>query len=127
MSIKVKTYKDLLVWQQAHQVVLQLYRLTNQFPRTERYSLTDQVRRAAVSITSNIAEGFSRQSRKEKIQFYYISLGSLTEVDNQITIAKDLGYINQLEYDQLANQIKSVYMLLRRLVNSATSIPVLRL
>lgn len=114
----IRSYKDLIVWQEAHRLALLLYKVTKKFPREELYSLVDQIRRAAVSITSNIAEGFSRQSTKEKIQFYYLSLGSLTEVDNQITLAKDLGYISPQEFEEIVVHITSVHKLLNRFIAS---------
>jgi four helix bundle protein len=92
---RIKSFTDLIVWQKAHQLVLVIYQLTKEFPKEELYSLVDQMRRAVVSITSNIAEGFGRQSYKEKIQFYYLASASLTELKNQILIAKDLGYLSQ--------------------------------
>lgn len=85
------------------------------------FSLTDQLKRASVSITSNIAEGFGRWSSKEKAQFYHLSMGSLTEVENQITIAKDLGYINLEKYHHIEEQVISVGKLLNRLISSTKS------
>lgn len=77
---KIREFTDLKVWQEGHKLVLIIYKLTNEFPKEERYSLIDQLRRCVISITSNIAEGFGRHSYKEKIQFYYQSQGSLTEL-----------------------------------------------
>lgn len=91
--VKIKNFTDLNAWKEAHALVLEVYRLTKNFPKEEQFGLSTQLRRAAISITSNIAEGFSRSSLKEKIQFYSISLGSLTEVENQLLAAKDLGYL----------------------------------
>ena len=76
---KVSKFTDLLVWQKGHQLVLDIYSATASFPKQETYSLVDQMRRCVVSITSKLAEGFNRQSSKEKVQFYYMSLGSLTK------------------------------------------------
>lgn len=90
----IRTFKELDAWKIGHEFVLTVYSLTKSFPKEEIFGLTSQLRRCAVSITSNIAEGFSRQSFKEKIQFYSISLGSLTESQNQLTIAKDIGYLS---------------------------------
>ena len=92
--MKINDFTDLLVWQKAHQLVIAIYKITKYFPREELYALVDQIRRAIVSVTSNIAEGFGRQTYKEKMQFYYMAAGSLTEVRNQLMIARDLGYIN---------------------------------
>jgi four helix bundle protein len=86
-NFKIKSFTDLIAWQKAHELVLSVYKKTEKFPQKETYSLTDQMRRAVISITSNVAEGFARKSDKEKIKFYYASLGSLTELQNQ-TIKK---------------------------------------
>lgn len=99
MTDSIKSFFDLRGWQECHKLVLWIYKLTNTFPKEERYSLVDQIRRACISITSNIAEGFSRSSRAEKVQFYSIALGSLTEVQNQLTIAKDVGYVTNQDWD----------------------------
>ena len=74
---KIKSFTDLTAWKEGHKLVLLIYKLTKKFPKEESYGLTDQIRRCSVSITSNIAEGFSRKSQKEKLQFYHMSLGSL--------------------------------------------------
>lgn len=102
--IKIKSFTDLLAWQEGHKLVLEIYRITKKFPREEMFGLTNQIRRAIVSFTSNIAEGFSRHSYKEKSQFYSIALGSLTEVQNQLIIARDIGYITKEEFNKLAEQ-----------------------
>jgi len=77
---KIQSFTQLNVWKEAHKLVLLIYKTTDNFPKKETYSLIDQMRRCAISITSNIAEGFSRQGKKEKLQFYYVSKGSLTEL-----------------------------------------------
>lgn len=112
MYEKIKTFKDLIVWQQGHKLAIEIYRITKKFPREELYSLVDQLKRAAVSITSNIAEGFSRHSYKEKVQFYYLALGSLTELQNQIILTKDVGYITVKEYEDLEGMMISLHKLL---------------
>ncbi len=104
---KIRTFTNLNAWQEGHKLVLTVYKITKCFPKEERYALADQMRRAVVSITSNIAEGFSRQSYKEKLQFYSIALGSLTEIQNQLYIAKDIGYILPKDFlDMLEQSIK---------------------
>ncbi len=110
---------DLNSWKLGHELVLNIYRVTKTFPKEELFGLTNQVRRAAVSITSNIAEGFSRNSLKEKIQFYFISLGSVTEVQNQIIIAKDLGYISDIEFGKMFDQCITVNKLLKGMIKSS--------
>jgi four helix bundle protein len=101
---KIKSFTDLTVWEKGHLLVLSIYKVTSKFPKKETYSLVDQMRRAAVSVTSNIAEGFSRKTAKEKIRFYYLALGSLTELQNQILIAKDVDYLNEKKFKYLANR-----------------------
>ena len=113
---KIQSFTDLLVWQESHKLVLMIYQATKNFPKEELFGLTSQLRRAAVSITSNIAEGFSRQGYKEKLQFYYMALGSLTESQNQLLIAKDLNYLEQIEFNKIAKQTISVHKLLNGLV-----------
>lgn len=98
---KLKSFTDLNVWQYGHQLVLEIYKVTKKFPKEEMFGLTNQIRRAVVSFTSNIAEGFSRSSYKEKSQFYSMSLGSLSEVQNQLLITKDIGYLTKQEFDKL--------------------------
>src|SRR5690606_38341220 len=96
---KITKFTDLVAWQKGHTLVIKIYKTTSDFPKQETYSLIDQMRRCGISITSNLAEGFNRQSTKEKIQFYYISLGSLTELQNQLLVAKDVGYLKQSQFD----------------------------
>lgn len=116
-EVRIKSFTDLIVWQRAHKLSLLIYKLTKDFPKEETYSLVDQMRRAVVSVTSNVAEGFGRQTYKEKIQFYYPASGSLTELKNQILLAKDLGYLvpNQDLYD-LCNE---VHKLLNGLISAS--------
>ncbi|MBI4132751.1 MAG: four helix bundle protein [Candidatus Sungbacteria bacterium] len=109
---KIRNFTDLNAWKEAHALVLYVYRLTRTFPKEEQFGLVIQLRRAAVSITSNIAEGFSRTSLKEKAQFYSMALGSLTEVENQLITAKDLGYFQ----DEAENAAKRL-MLVNKLIN----------
>jgi len=113
---KIKSFTDLDTWKEGHKLVLLIYESTKFFPKEERFALTDQIRRAAVSITSNIAEGFSRQSLREKIQFYSISKGSNTEVQNQSIIAKDLKYLDQEKFLELIQQSIRVSKLLSGLI-----------
>jgi len=93
-------------------LVLYVYKLTKQFPKDEQYILTSQILRAVISITSNIAEGFARSSKKEKKHFYNIAKGSLIEVQNQLLIAKDLQYISAKEFNTIAEQTVNVSKLL---------------
>lgn len=113
---KLKSFTDLLVWQEGHKLVILIYKITGVFPTNEIYALTSQMRRAAVSVTSNIAEGFSRISKKEKAQFYYMALGSLEELRNQVFIARDVHYINST--NEILLLIEKVSKLLNGLVRS---------
>ncbi|MCR4328494.1 MAG: four helix bundle protein [Patescibacteria group bacterium] len=113
---KIKSYKDLNTWKNGHELVLQIYKITKKFPKEEQFGLVSQICRAAVSITSNIAEGFSRRLPKDKAHFYSMAKGSLTEVDNQILIAKDVGYINDSDFNKIGSQIEIVGRLLTGLL-----------
>ena len=100
-------------------MILLIYKILETFPKKELFALSDQMRRSAISITSNIAEGFGRNSYKEKTQFYSISLGSLTELQNQILIAKDVGYINEVKYKKIVNQSIKCHKLINGLIKSS--------
>lgn len=113
----MKTHKDLEVWKQAIAFVTQLYQQTNSFPKEEIYGLTNQMRRAAVSIPSNIAEGAARNSNKEYIQFLYIALGSLAELETQLIIAVNLEYINSTEFNALKIQLDEIGKMLNGLIS----------
>jgi four helix bundle protein len=120
---KIRSFTDLHAWKEGHDLVKMIYQATKCFPKEETYGLTNQLRRAAVSVTSNIAEGFSRKSAREKRQFFSMALSSLTEIQNQILIAKDVGYMNQKEFDYLAKQTIRVGKLINGLKKTAMSIP----
>lgn len=116
---KIKSFTDLIVWQEGHKLVLMIYEITREFPKDEIFALTSQIRRAAVSITSNIAEGFSRQSMKEKIYFYSISQGSITELQNQLLIARDVKYISDDKFNIIAEQAITVNKLINGLLRKS--------
>ena len=118
---KIKSFTDLIAWQEGHQLVLEIYRLIKEFPKEERFGLASQISRAAVSVTSNIAEGFSRKSDKEKIQFYHNALGSLTELQNQLLIAKDIKYISREDFSKTAEQSVQIHKLINGLIKSLKS------
>jgi four helix bundle protein len=107
----VRDYKELIAYQKSYELVLLVYRLTGSFPREEIYGLTSQIRRAAVSIPSNIAEGFMRGA-KEYAQFLKIALGSTAEVETQLTISKDLGYCGTEDFENAHDLTKEVLRLL---------------
>lgn len=117
----IKEFTDLHAWQKAHELVIALYVHTKSFPKEELFSLTNQMRRAAVSITSNIAEGFGRQGYKEKIQFYYLAQGSLTELKNQLLIARDVQYLTEGPYNELNEKISTAHKLLQGLITKSKS------
>ena len=103
----MKTHKDLDVWKDSIELVTRIYRLVSNFPKEERFGLVDQMKRAAVSIPSNIAEGAARNSQKEFLQFLYVALGSIVELDTQLIISKKLGFLNNENILEHLEKIKS--------------------
>ncbi|OGG29512.1 hypothetical protein A2971_02390 [Candidatus Gottesmanbacteria bacterium RIFCSPLOWO2_01_FULL_46_21] len=116
---KIKNFTDLDAWKEAHKLVLTVYNITKLFPSEEMFGLVSQMRRSAVSITSNIAEGFSRQSYKEKLQFYSIALGSTTELQNQILIARDVSFIEKDIFQEISEQIIKVHKIINGLIKKS--------
>ena len=115
MEEKIKSFKDLRIWQKGIEIVEDSYRLTKTFPKEELYGLTSQIRRASVSIPSNIAEGFKRYHNKEYKQFLFIALGSLAEMETQLIIAEKLNFVHQrdlqdvfIKMDYLSRMITSL-------------------
>ena len=115
----IKTFFDLNAWKKGHELVLLVYEEVIKFPGYEKFGLADQMRRSSVSITSNIAEGFSRRFGKEKKQLYSIALGSVTELQNQMVIAKDVGYLSPEVFDDLFEKSVVVYKLVKGLMKSS--------
>jgi four helix bundle protein len=115
--MKVKDYKDLRVWQKGIEIVDKIYSITNSFPKEELYGLVIQMRKAAVSIPSNVAEGFVRHHSKEYKQFLYISLGSCAELDTQVVIAHRRNYITKKSLEELAEDINYETRMLVSLIN----------
>jgi four helix bundle protein len=115
---KIRSFTDLLAWKEAHKLALTIYQITDKFPDKEIYSLVSQMRRCSVSVASNIAEGFSRQGVKEKIQFFYMAKGSLTELQSQLLIAKDLKYLSKEGFDDAANKTVLASKLILGLIKS---------
>jgi four helix bundle protein len=113
---EVRSHLDLEVWKVSMDFVVEIYKLTAAFPDHEKYGLTSQIRRAAVSIPSNIAEGSARRNSKELIQFLYISLGSVAEIETQLILSKRLSYIK--EYQELSEKIHYIRVLITRLIKS---------
>lgn len=116
---KIKSFTDLNAWKEGHKLVLMVYKLTYGFPPNEKFCLVDQMRRCVVSVTSNIAEGFSRRTKKEKAQFFYTALGSITELQNQLLIARDLSYVSKEKFIEVAEQTVAVSKLTNGLIKSA--------
>lgn len=116
---KIKSFTDLKAWQKAHKLVLEIYKLTQNFPKEAIYGLMSQIRRSTVSINSNITEGFSCQTKKEKTQMYYIAFGSLTELQNQLVIARDLKFIPNSAFESTANLTIEVSKLINSLIKNA--------
>jgi len=109
----IKTHKDLDVWKEAMTLVKEVYKLTANFPKEEAYGLVSQIRRAAVSIPSNIAEGAARNSNKEFIQSLYVSLGSLAELETQLLLSRELGFLRN---DQISGGIERIRKMLLGLI-----------
>ncbi len=117
----IKSYRDLEVWQKSIQLVKKIYLITRTFPKEEMYGLINQMRRAAVSIASNIAEGKTRQTKKEYIQFLYITLGSASELETQIIISKELNYIDEKTESDLLENADHISRMTRNLIKSLRS------
>ena len=114
---KIKSFKELKVWQKGIEIVKDIYRITGSFPREEVYGLTAQMRRSAVSIPSNIAEGFKRFHTKEYVQFLHIALGSVAELETQVIISKELGFIDEAELQNLSEKIDHLSKMMSSLLN----------
>ena len=112
-----ENYRDLIAWQKAKALALEVYVCTRRFPKDEMYGLTSQMRRAAVSVPSNIAEGKGRHSHKELVQFLFRARGSLLELETQLSIARELDYINSPGFMHLNRTVEEVGRLLNGLIN----------
>lgn len=117
----IKDFTDLKVWKEGHKLVLMVYSMSKYFPKEETYALADQIKRAVVSVTSNVAKGFGRRGYKEKIQFYYMAQGSLIELKNQLIIARDLKYISFDKFDSVTEQANITHQLLQGLITKSKS------
>jgi four helix bundle protein len=115
--MKMKTHKDLIVWNKSMELVIATYKLSSKFPEEEKFGLISQMRRAAVSVPSNIAEGAARNSTKEYIRFLYIALGSLSELEIQLLISNRLEYINDVLEDTITDIRKLLLSLIKSLKN----------
>ena len=121
---KVSSYRDLIVWQKAMDMTESLYRIVKKLPKEETYALSDQMRRAAISIPSNIAEGFGRNSKKEYLQFLYIANGSICELETQLMLCVRINYLKESEIQSiltLLSEIGKIIMTITKKLNSDTS------
>lgn len=118
MGEQIKNFTDLNAWKEGHKLVLGIYALVEKFPKKEQFGLVSQLERASVSITSNIAEGFSRYYFKDKVRFFYMARGSVSELQNQLIIAKDLGYVKEKLVNEIIGQSNGVSSLINGLINS---------
>ena len=114
----LKNYKDLKVWQKSYQFCLEVYRITKGFPKEEIYGLTSQIRRSAVSIPSNIAEGYGRKTTPEYIRSLYVAYGSNCELETQILLSYDLGYIKNEYMEKIQEDIGEIERMLKALIRS---------
>ena len=115
VNSKITSFEDLNVWQKAAELVEAVYKLTGSFPTTEKFALSDQVQRSAASVPANIAEGFGRLSKNEKLQFYNIAYGSLLETKSHLLIAERLGYVPK---DKLAETLQ-IIVSAQKLINAS--------
>jgi four helix bundle protein len=114
----LKNYKALKVWQKSYQLCLGIYKVTNTFPKNEDFGLTSQMRRAALSIPSNIAEGYGRKTTLEYLRSLYIAYGSTCELETQLLLSGDLGYLNKENLSELQRDIGEVERMLKALIKS---------
>ncbi len=114
----MKSHKDLIVWQKSIEHVSAIYVVTRDYPQSEIYGLVSQMRRAAISIPSNIAEGYGRSYGKETVKFLSNAIGSASELETQLIISKELGYINLDNYQELTSQLEEIIRMLTALIKT---------
>ena len=117
----IKSYKDLIVWQKSIELVKEIYRITEMLPKSEIYALISQMRRAAISVSSNIAEGYGRRSLKEYVQFYSIAYGSALELETQLLISKELQFITEKDFVRCENLLIEVLKMLHSMLYTMNS------
>lgn len=115
----ITNFTDLTAYKKAHGLVIEVYKITKRFPLDEKFGLVNQIRRASVSITSNIAEGFARMTAKDKAHFYGMSRGSLLELQSQLLISKDLGYLSLMDCERMNVHIIETSKLISGIIRSA--------
>jgi four helix bundle protein len=116
--MRYNSFEDMIVWQKAMNLAVKIFHLTENLPRKEDYGLTSQIRRSALSIPGNIAEGFGRKHTKDKLNFYYDSRGSLAETKNHLIYGQRVGYFNQTTYEDLVNLADDIWKELNMLISS---------
>ena len=116
-----KSFTDLIVWQKAHKFVLETYKVTRDYPTEERFALCSQFQRAAISIPANIAEGYKRLSKADKLRFLNISQGSLEECRYYIILSRDLSYINIKTYNELIGHLEEISKLLNSYIKGVAN------
>jgi len=114
----LKNYKEVKAWQKSYQLCLEIYKITKGFPKEEQYGLTSQIRRAAVSVPSNIAEGYGRKTTPDYVRSLYIAYGSTCELETQFLLSGDLGYISEDDITNLREDIEEVERILKALIKS---------
>ena len=114
----LKNYRELLVWQKSYRLCIEVYKITRDFPKEEKFGLTSQIRRAVVSVPSNIAEGYGRKTSLEYIHALYVAYGSHCELETQILLSGDLGYIQVEDMQKLQENIAEVERMLKALIKS---------
>jgi four helix bundle protein len=118
----LRNYKELKVWKKAYALCLQIYEVTKDYPREEKFGLSSQMRRAGVSVPSNIAEGYGRKSTKQYIQQLYVSYGSICEMETQLLLSKDLYYLKEDKFQEINTVISEVERMLKALIRSLEKI-----
>lgn len=117
-KVPAKNYRELIVWQDGIKLAKTVYKVTEKFPKSEVYALSDQIRRAVVSVPSNIAEGQARKAPGDFRRFLHIALGSLAEVDTQLVLTQEFGYLTKEDVDSIDKQIQDLRKKLYALINS---------
>ncbi len=118
----IQSFTDLICWQKAHRLAIEVYKNTGTFPKEEVYGLTSQCRRAASSISANIAEGFGRRTNKERAQFYVQARGSVAELQNHLLLARDIGYLSKENFKSLADMTVEVSKLINGIIKSTSKL-----
>lgn len=117
-DMSYNTFEEMPIWQKAMEMAVDIFRLTEKLPKKEDYGLTSQIRRSALSVPGNIAEGFGRKHTKDKLNFYYDSRGSLSETKSHLIYGHKINYFSQIDFDDIAKNIEDVWKELNFLINS---------